>query len=111
MPKALNLPIRAVFYQAGVGVVARATIVGARSTKTLGANPLPGLPTAWFPIALDLEDVRIFDQAIDVRPLIASLEFVSNKRYWGHSFRFSPRRIGAADFDALVGVEAASTAR
>jgi len=111
LPKALRLPTSAVFYMTGVGVVASARVVGVRPTKSLSVTPLPGLPLSMFPFTLDLADVKILEKPHDVRPLIDRLSFVSNKTYWGHGFRYSPRLISRPDFRLLTTPRTSAGAR
>jgi hypothetical protein len=41
-------------------------------------------------------------QITRIRPLIAQLDFIINKRHWGAAFRFGQVRIGEADFQRIA---------
>ncbi len=42
-------------------------------------------------------------QEISIRPLIDSLEFITDKRRWGYKFRLGVFEISDSDFDLIVG--------
>lgn len=102
LPLRLKLPIDALFYQSAVGVVAQARVVALRSTKSLKASPLPGLPIGMYPHVLDLEATHVFPKPIVVRNIAADLSFITNKVYWGHAFRYTPRLISRRDYNLIV---------
>lgn len=102
MPLRARTPINCLFYQSGVGIVARARVTGAGSANSVPLSAAPGIPEGWFAMALTLEDVDIFNRPLDVRPFIQQLSFVSDKKYWGHAFRSTPRLILKKDFDLLL---------
>ena len=51
---------------------------------------------------LILRNAQRFREGIPIRPLIAELTFIKNKRWWGHSFRQSAIRIPKEDFDRIL---------
>ena len=91
---------RVLFYQNGRGFRGTALIEGAqkRAITTLAGRGL----YMTFQQELILQECATFSEPLDIRPIINDLEFIANKRYWGHSFRSTPRRISATDYHAIV---------
>lgn len=102
MPKHLPLPANALFYQSGVGIVARARIDAYRNVSKPSAHLLRGFTYYHFPIVLALSDVQILETPISIRPLVGQLDFIGNKVHWGLSLRFSPRLISERDYETLT---------
>jgi hypothetical protein len=55
-------------------------------------------PAAEVPIRL----TEWFESVVVLRPLVAHMRFIKNKRYWGNSLQGSIARISAQDFELLV---------
>lgn len=91
-----------VFYQSGKGFQATAKISGIEGTTSVDRIRFSGIPLDYYPVKIGLVSVRRFSKPIDPRPLLARLSFVSNKVYWGHSFRYSPRLIPFDDYSIIA---------
>jgi hypothetical protein len=51
---------------------------------------------------LSLVETKRFSVPLDPRPMVDALDFISNKRYWGHAFRTTPRKISKKDYLAVL---------
>jgi hypothetical protein len=51
---------------------------------------------------LRLRNIQRFRDGVGIRPLVAELTFIKNKKWWGHSFRQSAIRIPKEDFDRIL---------
>jgi hypothetical protein len=51
---------------------------------------------------LSLVETTRFATPLDPRPMVDSLDFISNKTHWGHSFRNTPRKISKKDYLAVL---------
>jgi|GEM_PF-2878782 len=90
------------FYQSGTGVVALATLRGTCDVVNADRALLQRLGIYYLTTKLILANVRNFRRPIPLRPLVHDLTFVTNKEYWGHSLRFTPRAISAKDYDRII---------
>lgn len=49
------------------------------------------------------KDIRFLDaKDVDIRPLIAQLDFIKNKTHWGYAFRYGHLEIAKADFELIA---------
>jgi hypothetical protein len=101
----------ALFYQNRVGFRAAARIVGTRDATAADLAILGLGPSAFLRKTLQLSIVKKFPQVLPMGPLVERLSFVSNKKYWGHALRSSPRIISFDDFETIVGREMSTRLR
>jgi len=97
---AIHPGTRVLFYQSGKGFRGTAVVrdVVEDSTDRLLGTQIMGR----FSHRLLLSECRPFENWVDIREMLARLEFVTNKTYWGQAFRTTPRRISEADFMAIM---------
>jgi hypothetical protein len=91
-----------VFYQSGAGVRGHARVVSVEDASEAEQSSVRtrfGLPQ--IAIKLGLDHVEVFRSPVPIGPLVNDLQFVRNKKYWGHSVRTSPRTINDHDFSVL----------
>jgi len=105
----LSIGADVLFYQAGKGIVAEAKIMAIASTTNADLSFLTPIGLSYLQVRLELGQIRIYNPAVDVRPLVASLKFIANKTYWGHSFRISPRLILPDDVKLIKAAAAKSS--
>jgi predicted RNA-binding protein len=55
-----------------------------------------------FSVRIGLADIWEFEAPISLRPIVDELCFIRNKTYWGHSLRFTPRKIGESDMRKIL---------
>lgn len=88
------------FYQSGKGFRATATLKELANVET---NVLLGNRVfLTFTKRLALENCKAFTAPIDVRDFVGKLDFISDKKYWGHAFRSTPRRISESDYNTIM---------
>lgn len=102
IPRSATTGMPALFYQSGQGFRGIAIIDEITRTSQSDTKDFGLIPLAIYPVKITLKSFRTFPVTIDPRPLIPKLSFVSNKTYWGHSFRFSPRVIPKSDYNLVV---------
>jgi len=91
---------RVLFYQNGAGFRGHA-VIDAVVDDAL-ETPLGGGLFVAFSQRISLVQMHKFKTALDPRPLVGALEFISNKKYWGHAFRSTPRQISKKDFLMII---------
>ena len=88
------------FYQSGAAVRGYASVAQVDEAndndrvEMLSRNGLHEVVTR-----IGLVDTHEFTKPICVAPLVDQLDFVKNKRYWGHSVRTFPRIINELDLN------------
>jgi hypothetical protein len=85
------------FYQAGHGVIAESRLASVKPVTLTDIAKLNQLGLSYMQYRLDVTAVRFYCEAVRIGPLVDSLDFISNKRYWGHSLRLTPKSISTAD--------------
>lgn len=90
------------FYRVSVGFVGSASIVSVEGRRDNEPSLLRSFPDQMYPYKIHLSGVRTFSRTFNIRPLIPRLSFITNKTYWGHSFRTSPRRIPFSDYRLIL---------
>jgi hypothetical protein len=92
------------FYQAGAGVRGTARVLALSDATAYDRNSLREYGLYHLNIRIDLSDIEVFAGPIRLGPIVDQLDFISNKKYWGHSLRLTPRSISQADFEKIIGV-------
>lgn len=106
IPKPVALaPFPAIFYRSGDGFVATANVVQIEPASMSDIGVLGRANPVHFAYKLRLEDTRIFQNPIPMAPLVNELSFVSNKKYWGHALRTSPRWVDNRDLETILAAE------
>ncbi len=90
------------FYQAGSGARGHAQIVTVADATATEQPRLHNYGLYHLSVKLHLTDIVLFARPVTLAPIVSQLEFVANKRYWGHSLRSTPRSITFADFRTIV---------
>jgi hypothetical protein len=90
------------FYQAGAGIRAYAKVTGVFQATDTDQNQLRRYGLYHLSIKLTLRDIVIFPTPVTLQPIVQHLDFVSNKKYWGHALRSTPRSISIADFKRIL---------
>ncbi len=93
---------RVVFYEAKAGVRGYATIADVSDATPSDQGTLVQFGLYHLAIKLSLANIVVFSKAVHLGPLVHQLDFVSNKKYWGHSLRTTPRTISSGDFEKIV---------
>ena len=102
VPTGTFLDSHALFYQSGSGFRSVARITSIQSTTAAEGNIWGSHVASFFRWTIKLVDIEVFEEPLDIRPLIERLGFVVNKRYWGHSLRNTPRRISREDLSLIL---------
>ncbi len=89
------------FYQSGEGVRGFAKVVSVDDITNADRDALQRYGLSHLSIRLELDDVEVFRKSVQIAPLVNRLDFVANKKYWGHSVRTTPRTINDRDFATL----------
>jgi hypothetical protein len=100
----VSKPTAAIFHLKKSGVIAAASIEGSSPPDESDAMLLSryGLDN-YFKCRFNVTSVRRFETPVDLKPLIPSLSFITNKgSHWGTVLRTTPRRIPLADYDRIV---------
>lgn len=63
---------------------------------------LKDLGLTWFTRAVTIKDVRWFDNAVEIAPLVPDLAFIGNKKYYGHYLRQAVAKIPGEDYERVV---------
>ena len=102
--KAKNLTADSVvvFYQSGTGVRGYATVTEILDNSKSDFETMQNLGLYQLRIRINLEDIVQFDDPVALGPMVDNLEFIANKKYWGHSVRGTPRSISSKDFQKIV---------
>ncbi len=90
------------FYEAGSGIRGYATVSEVSDAKPVDQKSLTQFGLYHLAIKLVLSDVVVFDKALELGLLVDRLDFVSNKKYWGHALRSTPRTISYKDFETIL---------
>lgn len=101
LPKALQPNSTVLFYQSGAGlrgyaVVNEIGVVTAKDRSLLSHYGLTHLS-----VRISLEAVVVFNTPLNLRPLLSRLDFITNKKYWGHNLRI-PTAISKKDFALIL---------
>jgi hypothetical protein len=99
---ALKRTTRFLFYQNGSGLRGVATLKRLDPIDSTDRINMKTLGIEYFRVKLIFDSWRTFATPISLRPLVGELEFISNKKYWGHSLRGGPRPIGEGDFNVIM---------
>ena len=99
-PRLLSHGSRVLFYQSAVGIRGEATVedMSLKRTDVL-AGSLVCLP---FGTEVVLKDVLVYSEPVPLKDIVADLEFVKDKKYWGNSLRTSPRSISKRDYEFIA---------
>jgi hypothetical protein len=90
------------FYQSRVGFRGFAKIGAVGELRVQDRELLRSLGLPFLTVYLSLSEVTIFATPVSMQPLVDQLDFVTNKKRWGHSVRFTPRQMSSKDFKVLV---------
>lgn len=90
------------FYQAGVGIRGEATVLNVLEATQNDRDYLKKYGLFHLTVRLALGQQHVFEEPVSLAPLVNDLAFVTNKKYWGHSLRFTPRVITEADYNLIV---------
>jgi hypothetical protein len=97
-----------VFYEAGSGVRGYATVSEVTDAEPIDQGSLVQFGLYHLPVKIVLSDIVIFESPVQLGVLVDRLDFVSNKKYWGHSLRATPRTISHKDFETILDFHAKS---
>jgi hypothetical protein len=93
------------FYLKGTGVFGLADIDRVSPAASEDSSVLTRYGIEYFRTKLCLSNVRRIDPAVDLRPLVPRLTFLTNKgSHWGTGLQATPRRIPRNDFDLILSV-------
>jgi hypothetical protein len=87
------------FYENGVGVKGEALVKSVDAVKNFVLQPSL---RSFFKVEVLLKTTRRFRNPVSLRPIVADLDFIANKIYWGHSVRNTPRLISRKDYDRIL---------
>lgn len=102
-PHGVEVGTPVLFYQSGVGFRGTASVGSIVPSSSTDRKNFGLIPLDLYPTKINLCDLRTFLEPIDPRPILQQISFISNKTYWGHSFRYSPRLIPMSDFNLITG--------
>ena len=100
--KGLNSGCTLIFYQAGLGITGYATVVEVSDNDRIDNEVLQNFGLYHLRFKIRLSNVIRFSVAVKLGPIVSDLDFITNKKYWGHSLRATPRSISAADFQKIL---------
>jgi len=100
-PGITPLGAKVLFYQNGLGVVASGIVEQINLTTPAEVVGALGFPAAMLYV-WRLRDISNMKPAISLRGLVQELRFITNKRHWGQSLRYTPRWIWDSDFDTIA---------
>jgi hypothetical protein len=98
--RVLTLGGRVLFYQNGTGFRGHA-VIGEIADDAKDA-PFGQDHFLSFSQRLSLVETTRFPVPVDPRPIVDALDFITNKTYWGHAFRTTPRMILKKDYLAIL---------
>lgn len=101
-PKYLVPGAVVLFYQSAMGVRGNATVAQVYDNSRADFEALENLGLYQLRFKLALSGIQKFEKPIPLGPMVHDLEFVANKKYWGHSVRGTPRQIPAVDFNKIL---------
>jgi hypothetical protein len=105
MSRKLEIGDKLLFYQAREGVVGEATAaLVAASLESTDLGLLQGLGLGFLTIRVELKDTVSYGEPVRLGPIVESLSFISNKQFWGHSLRSTPRVLSEVDFNLISGL-------
>jgi len=84
-----------VFYKAGVD----GQLFLGTATVTSKLKKEDGKKTDSF---VTLKDIQIWETPVSIRPLVSKLEFIWNKKLWGHHLQVGVRRLSEKDFQTIL---------
>ena len=96
------------FYEAASGIRGYAEIETVSDATALDQESLLQFGLYHLAVKLSLTGMVVFPKPIELGPLVERLDFVSNKRFWGHSLRATPRTISKKDFDTILAAQPAT---
>lgn len=108
-PRGFEPAMPVLFYQSGIGFRGTAVVDAVGKTSQDDRKEYGLIPLDAYPTKIILRDLHTFASPVDPRPLLRHLSFVTNKVYWGHSFRTSPRLIPGSDYQLITRSKAALT--
>lgn len=86
------------FYQSGTGVRGQGNVVAISAVAAADNSVLSRYGLPHLTVRLTLSEIQVYVHPIELGPLVGRLQFVANKRHWGHSLRNTPRAISEHDF-------------
>lgn len=92
------------FYQAGKGVVGEARLERIAAATPSDLNMLNALGLGFLTARLYLSDRLRYTVPVPLGPLVGRLNFVTNKQYWGHALRVTPREIDESDQSLITAI-------
>lgn len=101
-PAKLVAGTNVLFYQSAVGIRGYATLVQIVENNASDMSWMRNLGLYQLRFRLDIADVVKFETPVPLGPMVNELEFVANKKFWGHSVRGTPRIISLTDFNRIV---------
>jgi hypothetical protein len=90
------------FYQAQSGARGYATVNQVLDATGADQEILRQRGLHHLAIKLRIADIVVFSNPVRLAPIVSRLDFVTNKKYWGHAVRSTPRTIPALDFETIV---------
>jgi hypothetical protein len=103
-PKELIKGASVLFYQAGKGMRGYASVEDVSKATALDQASLRQYALYHLTVKLVLTQIIVFPYPVELGPIVNMLDFISNKIFWGHSVRATPRLISKEDFDKIVSV-------
>jgi hypothetical protein len=92
--------VRMLFYQNEIGFRGHAVV--AEIMDNSQRAPFGNDIFLAFSQEVRLTDCHEFLTPVSARALVHDLDFVANKKYWGHAFRSTPRSISQGDYMTIV---------
>lgn len=105
-PKELIQGSQVLFYQAGEGMRGYATVANVSIASLSDQGSLRRFGLFHLTTKLELTEIVVFSKPVKLAPIVEKLDFISNKKYWGHALRATPRAISLSDFKTIVGCAA-----
>jgi hypothetical protein len=90
------------FYRNGHGIIGHAKVREITTATPRDVSVALGYQAPFLRYTLHLSNVQRAAKPLALGDLVDSLTFVSNKKYWGGSFRRTPRRIPMPDYDTII---------
>lgn len=107
--KSLVEGVAVLFYQAATGFRGHAIVTEILDASYCEMETLRNLGLYQLTTKLCLKEITVFTDPVKLGPIVNDVDFVTNKRYWGHSLRSTPRRISAKDFETITSEATACT--
>jgi hypothetical protein len=92
------------FYEKGVGVRASAVARDIHDVELADISIINRLGLYGFRTKISLLSIERFALPVELRPLVAELDFIRNKSItgWGTGLRKSPRHISLRDYNIII---------